>query len=134
MTGPVLLVRPENYEKLKEYLLNAGMKLAEPSLLGGQSLGGVEIIQNKYVPLTTTKLVKGRKKRTGRFTWRRRRQKVEVPVLGWMMAGQMWNWAAPSWRDSLCLMANELSSMRPILEEPLVNESACCADCVSNYL
>jgi len=116
VTGPVLLVRPENYEKLKTYLLKEGMELAEPSLLGSP-LGGVEIVQNKYVPLTTTKLVKGRKRRTGRFTWRRRKRKVEVPVLGWMMAGQMWNWAAPSWRDSLCLMANELSSMRPILEE-----------------
>ena len=115
MTGPVLLVRPENYEKLKTRLLKEGMELAEPSLLGSP-LGGVEIVQNKYVPLTTTKLVKGRKRRTGRFTWRRRKQKVEVPVLGWMMAGQMWNWAAPSWRDSLCLMANELSSMRPVLD------------------
>ena len=115
MTGPVLLVRPENYEKLKTRLLEEGMELAEPSLLGGP-LGGIEIVQNKYVPLTTTKLVKGHKRRTGRFTWRHPRKKVEVPVLGWMMAGQMWNWAAPSWRDSLCLMANELSSMRPILD------------------
>jgi len=116
VTGPVLLVRPENYEKLKTRLLKEGMELAEPSLLGGP-LVGIEIVQNKYVPLTTTKLVKGRKRRTGRFTWRHPRKKIEVPVLGWMMAGQMWNWAAPSWRDSLCLMANELSSMRPVLEE-----------------
>ena len=115
MTGPVLLVRPENYEKLKTYLLKEGMGLAEPGLLGG-TLGGIEIVQNKYVPLTTVKLVKGRKRRTGRFTWRHPRKKIEVPVLGWMMAGQMWNWAAPSWRGSLCLMANELSSMRPILD------------------
>ena len=126
MTGPVLLVRPENYEKLKAYLLSIGKQQADPL--------GFEIIQNRYVPLTTTKLMKGRKRRTGRFTWHRRRQKVEVPVLGWIMAGQMWNWAAPSWRDSLCLMANELSSARPILmEEPLVSESVCCTDCVSNY-
>ena len=116
MFGPVLLVRPETYEKLKAWLLKDGKLELVPKTLS--AFPSIEIIQNKYVPLTTTKLVKGRKKRTGRFTWRRRRQKVEVPVLGWMMAGQMWNWAAPSWRDSLCLMANEISSMRPILEEP----------------
>jgi hypothetical protein len=129
VTGPVLLVRPENYEKLKAWLLETG-KMQFCSEVGS-NFAGVEIIQNKYVPLTTTKLMKGRKRRTGRFIWRRRKQKVEVPVLGWIMAGQMWNWAAPSWRDSLCLMANELSSARPILmEEPLVSESVCCTDCV----
>lgn len=114
MNAPVLLARPENYEKLKAWLLETG-KMQFCSEVGS-NFGGVEIIQNKYVPLTTTKLVKGRKRRTGRFTWRHPRRKIEVPVLGWMMAGQMWNWAAPSWRDSLCLMANELSSMRSILD------------------
>ena len=81
-----LLVHPQNYrlimDGVKEYYPTGQLK----SHIFMCAMGGVEVIQDPFIPLTTT-IRKRRfltKKQRGKWFVRKYR-KVQVPVLGWWL-------------------------------------------------
>ena len=121
MLAPVLLVRPEMYNKIK-----ASMDMTIPYPKGfdpeWMQMVGLRIVQNDYIPQFTT--VERRARRTWtepkrkRWSYRPayRTVKEQVPVLGWWISGALWEYSAP-WRDELIIRPTKDGSIQPILME-----------------
>ena len=121
MLAPVLLVRPDMYDKIK-----SSMDLTIPYPKGSNPewmhTVGLRIEQSSYIPQFTT--VERRVRRTWAEPKRRRWSyrpmyrtvKEQVPVLGWWISGVLWEYSAP-WQNELIIRPTKDGSIQPILME-----------------
>lgn len=121
MLAPVLLVRPEIYDKIK---VSIEMTIPYPKGADPEwmQMVGLRIEQSDYVPLFT--MVERRKLKTWLESKRRRWSyrpmyytvKEQVPVLGWWISGALWEYSAP-WRNELIIRPTKDGSIQPLLME-----------------